>query len=332
MAGAVDNYLNDEEKAYFESGGKNEDKIEYEDTNGNDESEPEDSTGESESSHESDEPDARRDAEAEESNSEDYTDEDDAVSEGTGDSASKRDYEKAFKTERHKRKELKEALEAQARKTSEIEATLNAMREQQTKTLEKSIPEEQAPDPDEDPMGYQQYKINQLEKYAREQNKYLHDQHKAQQAQAQKQAFMNQYQNSAKQFAEKATDFPEAYKFLTQARMSEHIEAGFSPEEANALLIEEELSIVAKAYNDKVNPAERIYKLAKARGFATDKKAANTVKDFKAIEKGVKASRSLKDGGGIPPDKDLGFDDIDNMDFGEFDKFWDKFKSKQKGR
>ena len=34
-----------------------------------------------------------------------------------------------------------------------------------------------------------------------------------------------------------------------------------------SLLIEDEMGIVAKAYQDKVNPAERIYKLAKARGF-----------------------------------------------------------------
>lgn len=337
--GPLDNYLTAEEEAYFKSGGSEatEAKIEAEhDTESNDnqrdvsnESEHDDSRAE-QTTDASDESDSASDAE-------DESDSDDDSDTNTPKTQSDRDFEKAFKTERHKRKELREALEAQARKTAEMEAALNEMRQnmqrqEQTKQ-EAARPREAIPDADEDPLAYQQYQLKQLGQALTEQQKYLNAREQAEVAQKQQEAFVNYYKSSAQQFAQKQTDFGEAYNFLTDARIKEHMAAGYSNQEAQSLIIEEEMAIVAKALQDKVNPAERIYNVARNRGYNgkdSVKKAVPATKNISDIKRGMDNAKSLKSGGGHLNEGELGIDDIDSMDFAQFDDFWAGFKAKSK--
>ena len=90
--------------------------------------------------------------------------------------------------------------------------------------------------------------------------------------------------------------------------------------------------MAAKAYQDKANPAERIYKLATARGYTMPTTSKTQSKDLANIKKGLDNSKSLKSGGGELGEKDQGLADIDNMNFQEFDAFWEKIKAKSKGR
>lgn len=248
-----------------------------------------------------------------------------------------RDYEKAFKTERHKRKELREALEAQARKTAEMEATLNQMRQNmQQPQPRQEAPQQRAepiPDAEEDPLGYMQYQIKRQEHALVEHNKYLTQRHEMEQRSMQENAFRQAYANSAKEFSQKSPDFTDAYAFLTDSKVKEYIAAGFTQQQANSFLIEDEMAVVSKAFADKINPAERIYAMAKNRGYSagsTSKKAAPS-KNLSDVKKGMANSKSLKAGGGQPNDREAGAEDIDGMNFDEFDTYWNKLKASSKG-
>jgi hypothetical protein len=327
--GPLDNYLTNEEDAYFKNRGSSdaEDAV-VENTAETIEEpaidEPADSTEPRSDDNESAESD------------EDRSDEDE-VEDDTR-TKNERDYEKAFKAERHKRKELKEAFEANAKKTAEMETTLAQLKQsmlqnqQQVAQQREQAPpprQEAAPDPEEDPLGYMQHQIKQQERAIIEHNNYLKQRHDAEQRNSQENAFKQAYSNAAQQYAQTNKDFTEAYGFLTDARVKEHLAAGFSKQEADALLIEEETTIVAKAFRDGVNPAERMYNLAKNRGY-TANVAKAPAKSLADIKKGQANAKSLR-GGGELNDAEPGIADIDGMDFETFDKFWAGYKSKSKG-
>lgn len=330
--GIVDNYLTDEEKAYFESGGrdeKTEEKLEenYEkDTSEEDESSYTEETSE----------DTESIKDPHDEKTEDLIDDSEDEEESEGEKA-KRDYEKAFKTERYKRKEMKEALEAQAKKAAELEQNLaklqQAIAQGQQPTQQTPQPQEVIPDPQEDPLGYIQYEQNKIKQYVAEQNQYLRQQYEAAQKANKEQAFLQTYKQQADSYAKETPDFYDAYNHLVKEKLAEYVEAGYTPDQANRLLVEDEMAIVAKALQDNVNPAERIYKTAKRRGYnGPPKQNTKPVKDLAAIKKGLENSKSLRSGGGEMPDRELGIDNIDDMNDQEFEEFFNKFKAKSKGR
>lgn len=336
--GPVDNYLTAEEEAYFKSGGSDDaaerlESIANESVEATEDASPDDSRAEPESSNAADGANAESNDAAEAAD--DAEDESDYATESSDDDekSPKRDYEKAFKVERHKRKELREALEANARKTAELEATLQRLQQnmQQQAQPKQEAPQEPIPDPDVDPLGYQQYQIKQLESQIQTQNKYLSERATHEQRAMQQQAFVETYRKSAMQFAEKTPEFKEAYQYLIENRIKEHVAAGYSPDEANALAVEEEMSIVAKAYQDKVNPAERLYNLAKHRGYSAKTSQTKTTapKNLADIKKGMAKSKSLQPGGEAL-ERELGIDDVDNMSPEEFDTFWAGYRNKAK--
>lgn len=332
--GPVDNYLTEDEQAYFKSRGSEEAENKVED-NLIDNSPGEDISAETEEQN-APTKDIQADGQDGDGRHEPVSDgEEDGEPEETSlESEGKtRDYEKAFKTERHKRKELKEALEANARKTADIERILAELKESvgaQKDAAQKTQPEEIVPDPEEDPLGYHQYKIDKLERTLAQHNNYIRQQHEQSQRSAQDQAFIRACDKSVTDFAKDHPDYYDAYKFVRDARLQEHMISGYTQDEAQSILVEEELAIAAKAYKDKANPAERLYKLAKTRGFGSETKPAST-KDFGHIKKGMESSKSLKSGGGEISSKITG-DDVDRMDFSEFDAYWAKYKAKAKGQ
>lgn len=331
--GPVDNYLSAEEKAYFESGGKSENEFKYSDegvseTISDSEELSNNDTGTTDDSRNV-APNSEVDAESSHETTEPETDDD-----GENAPENTRDYEKAFKAERYKRRELKEALETQAKKAAEMEETLAQLKQSMLtpKTESSNVLPEIIPDPDEDPLGYQQYELDKIKEAVIKQNEYLNQQHESAIRQAQRQAFLNSYQKSAQEFAKTNADFYEAYKYIVGEKTKEYLALGYNQQEADSLLIEDEFAMAAKAYQDKANPAERIYKLATARGYTPTPTSKAPPKDLANVKKGLDNSKSLKSGGGELGEKDQGLGDIDNMNFQEFDAYWEKIKAKSKGR
>lgn len=342
--GVAEGYLTKEEEAYFTSGGAKE----PENT--------ENLENDGETSEESSAPDGG-DASTDEpqGDSGKYSKHDSDVDVGTdslatqGDSADlddgiesddeppigkKRDLEKAFKTERHKRKEMREKLEANESRTRELENRLSQLQEALSKNNQQVTPQEPpevVPDPEDDPLGYQQYKINKLEQAISNQSQYLKQQYDSAQRSHSEAAFKTHYENQAKEYAKKQPDFMDAYSYLMGARLQEHLAAGFTEQQAQQLLIEDEVAVASLAFKDHVNPAERIYAIAKTRGYVPGKnQSKGKSPSIESIKKGLDNSKSLKSGGGELPGRMQGADEIDGMTFDEFDQFWSGYKNKAK--
>lgn len=338
--GVMDNFLNEEENKYFESNGSNESKIEEE--SHEDEPKIEDILNEQESEDDSrqgrDSNEDDRDERTEEraDNSRDEEEDETSLEESP---SKKRDFEKAFKAERHKRKEF----EQQAAKAKELEKQLaeirreqpsdakirQLMQEEAERQRKLNEPKEEVPDPEIDPLGYSNYKINKLENALKQHNDYLNQRHNQEQAIQGQTQFVNSYRSAAQEFSKTNPDFKDAYNHLIQSRTEEHLAAGYTKQEADQIIVEEEMAIASRAMQNGVNPAERIYNLAKVRGY--NNKIKTEKKDFSNIEKGIKNSKSLKSGGGLPDEKQAGINDIDEMTDSEFDKLFNKLKQTSKG-
>jgi len=128
---------------------------------------------------------------------------------------------------------------------------------------------QQTPEPkfDEDPLGALAYKQEQHERVLQQQ--IAMEQQRMQQTEMQNkmQHFVAQYTNDAQAFAKETPDFMEAYQYLVSNRIAELKSLGYNDAQANQLLQEDEMALAAKAYQDGVNPAERIYNTAKFRGY-----------------------------------------------------------------
>lgn len=337
--GPVDNYLSAEEESYFKTGGKNEERIGYDESGEPDGSKtPADSEGISDDDTGATDEPANVEPSEESDDTSPVSDEPETDEDTETSSETKRDYEKAFKTERHKRRELKEALDVQARKTAQMEATLEGLKQSMLKPSETPPqaalkPAEVVPDGEVDPIGYQQYEINQLKNSLKQQQDYLTSQQQSTQRNLAEQAFIQTYKQSAAQFAQSTPDFNDAYNYIVEARTKEFVAAGYTKAEADRLVIEDEMAIASRAFQDKVNPAERVYNLAKARGYTEQKAPVKaTPKSLDDVKRGIANSKSLKSGGGEVGDKEAGIADVDAMNFKEFDDFWAGYKAKSKSQ
>lgn len=229
---------------------------------------------------------------------------------------------KAIRIEREKRKELERALKLQAERSAKIEDVLS-------KVLEpKEEVKEAVPDPDEDPVGYQNYKIDRLEKLQQQHQEQLRQQYEYQQQLQQQQQFISAYAQKAKEFSQEEPDFMDAYRHLVSERIEEHLMAGYDQATANELMKQEEAAIVAKAFEDGENPAERIYNLAKRRGYSQSAKSqsgqAPKSSKLDMVKQGLKVNKSLGSNQGSAAKQVESFDenDIDNMSDAEIEKLW----------
>lgn len=328
------NIINDDEKKYFDSRG------EYEpagysasDEESGKDSEAEEDTseqpGQSEVSAEPDESISSGDGAEEESGlSEDSDGETEYRSENTGKS-SKRDFTKAYGIAESKRQELKAQLEEQSRQNQLLQQQLQYLMQQQqqgNRAPAQQAPAVNIPDPHEDPIGYQSYQFEQLNKTVQAQQQYLAQQAKVQQQQQAIAQLDHAYKTSAMEFQKEAPDFMDAYKFLEKSKIQEYVALGYTPQEASSFLQEDERILAAKAFKERANPAARIYAAAVARGFASE--ATETKLD--KVSKGMEKGKSLPRAGGKNIEKGYDISRIDDMSEEEFDKFFNSVRNESK--
>jgi chemotaxis protein histidine kinase CheA len=234
----------------------------------------------------------------------------------------------ALHEERERRKELQRQLQEQQQRTQKLEQTFQ-------KLIERVQPPQQQqhePSFDEDPIEALRVQNEKLARSVQEQNQTLAEQRAYAERVRQFEEFRNRYAESAQAFAKDQPDFGSAYHHLVKSRLDEYTHAGYTRKEAEQLLIEDEAAIVAKAYRDGVNPAERIYSLAKIRGYqaaaknqpASVDKLEESVQKLEQLQKGLQASKSLSGGGG-KAQAPLTLEAVANMDDEEFEKIdWNK--------
>lgn len=231
---------------------------------------------------------------------------------------------KAIRIERERRKELEKQLRIQAERSSKIEQVLNKVLQPQA----DAEPKENIPDAEEDPIGYQNYKIAKLEQLQEQQQQHLRQQQEYATQVQQREQFVSAYANSAKEYSQANPQFMDAYKHLVQSRLNEHMAAGYDESTANDLLKQEEAAIVHRAFQNGENPAERIFKVAQARGYSGTPPTApkKVVSKLDSVKQGLKTAKAL--GSSTPADNEnLDINNIDNMSDEELDRLWNLAKA-----
>lgn len=210
-----------------------------------------------------------------------------------------RNYKAMAHEERERRKEIQQQLSAHQQQMVQMQNVL-------TRILDKANQQQQpqALDFNADPIGVlkqnQEALAQELERQRHIENTRL--QHETRNAQLEQ--FDNQYKLSAMEFVQQQKDFTDAYQYLRNSRIQEFQAAGFTLKEANNLFIDDERAIAAKAFQDGINPAERLYNLSKMRGYNaqsannTHDKTTSNDKKIENLQKGMQASKSLNGNGG----------------------------------
>lgn len=169
-------------------------------------------------------------------------------------------------------------------------------------------PQTQAPDPNQDFAGYTMHQFQQVQQQNQELGKKVQSFEQWQSQQQNEQRFLSAYQQAASEFAARQQDFPKAYGHWLQSRIEELTDAGYTKEQAMTIRSAEEKALVLKAFDDGVNPAERIFAVAKRRGYATPsaetpsqpQQVVSPAEKLKMVSEGQRATPQMG-GGGMKP-------------------------------
>ncbi len=232
-----------------------------------------------------------------------------------------------------------EALQEERAEKKQLKEELRQFREWQAGVQEqlKQLPaaqQAQAPDPNTDPFGYQNWALQQLGGTVQEINQWRQQQQTQAQAQEQANRVLGWATQQAKAFEASQPEYSNAYKFATESRDKEYQALGFTdPAMRNALIEQDTARIIQHAAQNGLNPAELIFNFAKTRGFAPkDQNPAQGALDPNAQEKiarGQAAAPKL-DKGGSTADGEMTAKDLANInDPAEFEKQWKKLFGKK---
>jgi hypothetical protein len=227
----------------------------------------------------------------------------------------------AFDKERNRRKELERELtteregrakerEAQARLTERLDLLNAALRPAADGGMADAQPAP-PPDPEKDIFGYvrwQDQRLADLQHRLDETARHSQQRHQQTAAQLAESHLRSAYMNDAQRFAVASPDFLEAYQHLLRGRDEELAHVGVADAKQRAAMIAaEERDIVEASLRAGLSPAQRIYGLARLRGYAPaavagspgSTAAAPSVSDEIArIKAGAGASKSLSQAGG----------------------------------
>lgn len=202
----------------------------------------------------------------------------------------------AFHEERERRKALQRQVEAMEKRWSDLVAKMQTPQVQQPK----------APDPNQDFPGHVAHHFNQFATQQQELAKKVEGFEQMTQQQQEEARFIQAYSSAAQQFATTQPEFGNAYKHWLTNRLEELSHAGYSKEEAMQIRNAEERGIVAKAFGDGVNPAERLFAVAKMRGYKSPEPEVKSqpqqdlTRKLEQIEKGQQATPAMS-GGAMKP-------------------------------
>lgn len=224
------------------------------------------------------------------------------------------------------------ALHEERARRKEMQAQINRMEQAYQEVLKRAQPQQEQPKGpafEEDPINYLRQ-----ENYALQQKLQQYDQRfgqmdQQQQLQEQRNAFENWYKESADRFSQTTPDFKDAYKYLINSRGQELMALGYNRQEAEMLIRQEEANLASKAYQDEVNPGERLYAWAKQRGYSAPKPQVQQNQQvdqnlkLDTIEKGQKAAKTLNGGGGKSANE-LSLESLAELDGEEFNAAWEK--------
>lgn len=237
-----------------------------------------------------------------------------------------RNYKAAMHEEREKRKQFQSELQEVRERNAKMEARFQQLVEKMSQPQQQEVSYEENP---LEALRVNQEKIN---KHLEQQHKMTEAQQQQAQREYQKQQFIQKYQSACYEYAKENPEFKQAYDYLVDSHKAQFLAAGYSEAEATQVIIDDEMALAAKAFKDEVNPGERLFKIAKLRGYsgakpteqmAEPKIAADGQKKMEVLQKGIEASKTLNNAAGKAKDN-LTLEALAEMDDEEFDKNWSK--------
>lgn len=223
-------------------------------------------------------------------------------------------------TERKKRQDYEKQVQDQREWIARADERLKLLTQPQ-----KQEPEPQPPGP-EDPLGMIDHtarEIEEIKAWRAEQQRTAHEQ-------AQVQQVVTTYQAKAQEFTQQQPDFMDAYTHVREAHARRLAIQGVPAHEIAATVARDELSMAVTALQQGVNPAERLYALAKEYGYAP--KAADPQPDTGALIDAkadtVARAKSLSQAGGQATPRAVNAKALADMSDDDFDAFISKQGSK----
>ena len=234
----------------------------------------------------------------------------------------------ALLEERAQRKELKAQMDKMEGRFQQMVESL------------KPSPEVPAPPPDiptleENPVGNIDTRLGQLEQGVQQQQQQNAYQEKAQGEQTEWNQVMTAYHNDTGRLRTTDANAKPAYDYWVGSRMTELQAGGATPEQAQNILQQEEAAAVYRALQQGESPAERVYAIAKARGYQATPAAdpatpaaplAPGGPDPAVIAKGQAQGGGMPTGGS-PPLADT-LEALAGMDDADFDENWGRIVNK----
>lgn len=176
--------------------------------------------------------------------------------------------------------------------------------------------EPKPPDVNEDPVGAITHKTDKIDQRLDNWEKREQDRERRENQYRQRTEIEQHWERDAGAFATKQPDFPQAYEFLFRNAMEEYTES-YGEQKAAELVQGYWSDIVALSRRDGFSAAEKIYGLAKRRGY----KAATSQDKIDTIVNGSKATSPLSASGKAP--SRLTMETIADMKQEDFDKLSD---------
>lgn len=178
----------------------------------------------------------------------------------------------AFHKERARRKELETEVarlrEMHTRGDERLRLLTQAMhgapQAQQPAAAQPRAQAETVPNPEEDIFGYAKHLEAKLARLEQGQQQMTDEQREAREYNT----TVSAYQSDIQRFAQTEPAFGAAYQHLIQSRAQELAYAGVPENQITKAIQADELALVRAAIASGVSPAERVFQMAKLRGFA----------------------------------------------------------------
>jgi len=239
--------------------------------------------------------------------------------------AKTKDPQKAKRTEKvphgallEERNRRREAEQEVANLRKQLEGAGKAQQEVQSKAALQVQQEEVI----EDPIEY-------LKKENQEIKQKIAQTEEDRRSQVQLNQFLTKCNESVQNYQKDVPDYQDAYMHARNQRVAMLKVNGLNDPQAQEMVNREELQVAAKAYQDGVNPAERIYELAKVFGYKRAEVAEEADKTEEAEhklrerEKNVNANKSLSSVTGSPVKRPVGYENLTSIK--DEDKFMKEF-------
>lgn len=186
----------------------------------------------------------------------------------------------ALREERQRRQQLEQQQREMQQQMAELRGKFDGLAQGR-----QPAPEPEKPDPepkyDDNPAEWFRWRDRQnakeiasLKKTTETYEAERKQRQEAERVQQQQQQVVSAYANAANQFAAETPDWRDAYQFLAKSRVDELVALGYNPQQANAYQQQEEFNIAVNCMQQGVNPAEKLYTIAKMRGYTKGEQPA----------------------------------------------------------